>query len=60
LTEAGQVLLRYARRILNDVSEARAALQQLADRSHGRVSIGASPTVGAHLLPQALSQFNQQ
>lgn len=60
LTDAGQVFLRYTRRILAEVNEARAALQQLGDLTHGRVSIGASPTVGAHLLPQALAEFNQQ
>jgi LysR family transcriptional regulator, transcription activator of glutamate synthase operon len=60
LTDAGQLLLPYARRVMRDVAEARAALQQLSDLTSGRVSLGASPTVGTHLLPQALADFNQR
>lgn len=60
LTEAGQLLVPYARRVLNDVAEARTALVRLNDLSHGHVSIGASPTVGTRLLPQALAEFAQQ
>ncbi len=59
LTNAGDLLLPYARRILRDVAEARAALQQLSDLRRGHVSIGASPTVGTQLLPQALADFNR-
>ena len=60
LTDAGLLLLPYARRVLRDVAEARAALQQLSDLTRGHVSLGASPTVGTHLLPQALADFNQR
>ncbi len=60
VTDAGALLLPYARRVLRDVADARAALQQRADLAHGRVSIGAPPTVGTHLLPQALADFNAQ
>ncbi len=58
LTDAGELLLPYVRRILRDVADAKEALQQRADLQHGHVSIGAPPTVGTHLLPQALSDFN--
>jgi LysR family transcriptional regulator, transcription activator of glutamate synthase operon len=58
LTDAGALLLPYARRILRDVEAAQEALQQRADLHHGRVSIGAPPTVGTHLLPQALADWN--
>lgn len=58
LTDAGKQLLPYARRILRDAAAARAALQQRADLSQGHVSIGAPPTVGTHLLPHALAEFN--
>lgn len=58
LTDAGELLLPYVRRILRDVQAAQEALQQRADLHHGRVSIGAPPTVGTHLLPQALADFN--
>lgn len=60
LTDAGQLLLPYARRVMRDVAEARAALQQLSDLTSGRVSLGASPTVGTNLLPRALADFNQR
>jgi LysR family transcriptional activator of glutamate synthase operon len=60
LTDAGLLLLPYARRVLRDVAEARAALQQLSDLTYGHVSLGASPTVGTHLLPQALADFNHR
>lgn len=58
LTDAGRVLLPYARRILNEVNVAREALQQQHDLHRGRVRIGASPTVGTRLLPAALAAFN--
>jgi DNA-binding transcriptional LysR family regulator len=58
LTDAGVLLLPYARRVLRDIADARAALQERSDLAHGRVSIGAPPTVGTHLLPQALADFN--
>lgn len=58
LTDAGKLLLPYARRVLRDVAEAHAALRQRADLQSGRVSIGAPPTVGTQLLPQTLAAFN--
>lgn len=58
LTDAGKLLLPYARRVLRDVAEAREVLRQRADLTTGRVSIGAPPTVGTRLLPQALADFN--
>ncbi len=60
LTDAGELLLPYARRILRAVADAREALHERANLEHGRVSIGAPPTVGTHLLPQALADFNQR
>jgi DNA-binding transcriptional LysR family regulator len=60
LTAAGRLLLPYARRALREVSDARAALQQWSNLEQGQVALGAPPTVGAHLLPQALAAFHQR
>jgi len=60
LTDAGRLLLPYARRVLHEVADARQALEQRANLQHGRVSIGAPPTVGTHLLPHALATFNKR
>lgn len=58
LTDAGRLLLPYARRVLREVEAARAALRERADLTSGHVAIGAPPTIGARLLPQALAAFN--
>lgn len=58
LTDAGRLLLPYARSILSEVAAARDALQQHHDLRRGRVAIGAPPTVGTRLLPAALAAFN--
>jgi DNA-binding transcriptional LysR family regulator len=60
LTDAGRLLLPYARRILREESSARAALQERADLTRGHVVIGAPPTIGARLLPPLLADFNTQ
>jgi DNA-binding transcriptional LysR family regulator len=60
LTEAGGLLLPYARRVLREVADARSALQQWGSLEHGQVTIGAPPTVGAHVLPRALAAFHQR
>src|SRR5215216_6272215 len=60
LTEAGRLLLPYARRVLREVADALRALQQWGSLEHGQVAIGAPPTVGAHVLPRALAAFHQR
>lgn len=60
LTEAGEALLPYARAILAQVEEARAAMAERIGLKAGRVSIGAPPTVGSHLLPPLLAAFHQR
>jgi LysR family transcriptional regulator, transcriptional activator of the cysJI operon len=50
LTEAGRRLQSYARHILNLVEQAH---QEITELSHGgRLRVGASLTIGTHLLPQ--------
>ncbi len=58
LTEAGQALLPYATRILGLVDEARLAISERIDLQRGRAIIGATPSVGTHLLPRVLASFH--
>lgn len=57
LTDAGQALLPYARRVLQTVEDGRRALSQLSDRVSGRLSIGTSHHIGLHRLPPVLKRF---
>lgn len=57
LTEAGEALLPYARRILNEVDDAHHAIESMSDVVTGRVTIAASTTPGQYLLPRLLGTF---
>jgi DNA-binding transcriptional LysR family regulator len=59
LTQAGEQLLRHAERILRDMRDARAGLQELANWGHGRLRVGASTTACQYLLPTVLREFKQ-
>ena len=58
LTPAGETLLPLARRVLGDVEEARAEVQELAGLRRGRLAVGAPPSVSTTLLPRALAAFH--
>lgn len=60
LTEAGEILLGYARTIFATERAAEQALVQLKGLEHGRLAIGASSTIGTYLLPSILGQFRQR
>jgi DNA-binding transcriptional LysR family regulator len=60
LTQAGNVLASYARRIFALAGEAEAALADLGAMRRGTLSLGATPTIGTYLLPQALVYFRQR
>ncbi|MBR9973424.1 LysR family transcriptional regulator [Magnetospirillum sulfuroxidans] len=57
LTEAGRDLLDYARRIFALEQAAEARLRDLAGLEGGRLLLGASNTIGNHLLPPLLARF---
>jgi len=59
LTEAGRLLLGYANRIFSLETEAEEVLGDLHALRRGRVSIGASRTIGGYLLPAILAQFSR-
>lgn len=60
LTEAGDVLLQYARRMGELSLAAQTALADLSAMRRGRIRIGVTPTIGAYLLPRTLVYFRQR
>ena len=60
LTDAGIVLLGYARRLAAMEKEAEQAVAELRGLARGRLAIGASTTVGAYLMPPIIAQFKLQ
>lgn len=57
LTAAGEVLVRHAGRVLDDMAAARQELAGLQDRLAGRLVVGAFPTIAADLLPRAIARL---
>lgn len=59
LTAAGEALLPLARRILADADTARQEVAQLAGLRRGRVRLGATPSLCAGLMADALARFHR-
>ncbi|MFE5483097.1 LysR family transcriptional regulator [Streptomyces sp. NPDC056527] len=59
LTPAGELLVTRARRVLDEMEQARHELAQLSGLSGGRLRVGTFTTVGIHLLPPVLSAFRR-
>ncbi|WP_188192524.1 LysR family transcriptional regulator [Nonomuraea sp. SYSU D8015] len=59
LTPAGEALLPLARRILADADTARQEVAQLAGLRRGRVRLGATPSLCAGLVADALARFHR-
>ncbi|MEV5683253.1 LysR substrate-binding domain-containing protein [Streptomyces sp. NPDC052164] len=59
LTAAGELLAGRARRVLDELDQARHELAQLAGLSGGRLRVGTFTTAGIHLLPPVLSAFRR-
>ncbi len=60
LTEAGQLLLNYCERILNDCQEACRAIEDLQNLKGGSLVIGASQTTGTYLMPRMIGLFREK
>lgn len=60
LTDAGRALLPHARRVLDELEDARRALSTLDDHVGGRLSIGTSHHIGLRRLPPVLRAYTQQ
>lgn len=58
LTDAGQVLLQNARRVLADVAHARAEIDAITGLVHGRLTVGAIQFVPRLNLPLVLAEFH--
>ncbi|MEV0012354.1 LysR family transcriptional regulator [Streptomyces sp. NPDC051840] len=59
LTPAGELLAGRARRVLDEMDQARHELARLAGLSGGRLRVGTFVTAGIHLLPPVLSAFRR-
>jgi len=60
LTEAGQLLLPYAIRVMAAMDDALHAIDELKGLERGSLRIGASTTPGMYLIPRTIAQFKQQ
>src|SRR5215210_2887355 len=60
LTDTGEVLYEYAKRLLNLREEAATALEQLHSLQSGRIRIGANESTSLYLLPKLILAFREQ
>jgi LysR family transcriptional regulator, low CO2-responsive transcriptional regulator len=60
LTPEGEALQSYTQRIFNLVNEAELAIAATRGLERGRLNLGASPTIGAYVLPSILRSFATQ
>jgi len=60
LTEAGRILLGYAKRAAATIAEAQRALAALNDAAVGPLRLGSSTTVAQYVLPRILGAFLRQ
>src|SRR5438067_3097278 len=58
LTPAGETLLPFARRVIADVDAATAELREVGGLARGRITLGATPSLAATLLPPVLARFH--
>ena len=60
MTDAGEALLPMARRVLADLAEVVDRVAELDGLRRGHVGIGATPSLGATLLPSVLGRFHNR
>lgn len=60
LTEAGQLLIPHARRVLTAIDDARQAIHELQGLERGSLRIGASTTPGMYLIPKTVAHFKER
>jgi DNA-binding transcriptional LysR family regulator len=59
LTDAGNLLVPHARRVMAAVQDAHHAIDDLQELERGSLRIGASTTPGMYLIPRSIAQFKQ-
>jgi DNA-binding transcriptional LysR family regulator len=59
-TEAGRVLARYARDVMEAVNFARNAVQELAEGVTGEIRVGTANSVGIYFLPRVLWRVREK
>jgi len=60
ITEAGRLLLPWARRLLHDTNDLKAMMASLQDDIVGELRIACSTTAGKYILPQLAARFSQR
>ena len=60
LTEAGRILHDYARQLLAIEAAAEADMAALATGERGRLSVGASTTIGSYLVPELFGAYRRE
>lgn len=58
LTQAGEVVQTHARRIFRAEEDAEQELAELLGLGRGRLSVGASTTIGSYLVPRVFGDFH--
>ncbi len=60
LTEAGNILLKYAKNIENTYNQLDFELNALTQKQKGKIKIGASTTITQYVLPQLMANFKSK
>ncbi len=60
LTDAGEILYRYAHRVFQVLEEARETVSELKGLQKGHLRISAATTIGTYMLPRALGRFKRR
>lgn len=60
LTYEGELFFNYARRILNIYEEGANIIKDSAKENKGKISIGASLTIGIYIMPYVIKKFKEE
>jgi LysR family hydrogen peroxide-inducible transcriptional activator len=60
LTQCGESFLLRVQRVLNELTEARREIQEMAGGTFGSISLGTIPTIAPYFLPARLASFAKQ